>query len=264
MAKLAEQKGWMLARNNGSHHVYTKFTKHILRMPLPWRLWVAALFMTNMGSLVLLPRMEAWVVLGSLCLGALLQNVIFARFGFVRLLGLGHVHWFAMLTWLPFRLDSVSDESWLHCWVLAVIILCGMSLVIGLIDVLRYLRGEREPTIVLKEESAWQPVAADGPLRGPPLNRSVGGSRTFMSISIHCVHTLRMAGERARSNANHRSPPLGREQGGACGGGDAEDGIIQESLTDPFYLHCGPPLTLRLIRLRGTPARRSTPRGRRR
>jgi predicted RNA binding protein YcfA (HicA-like mRNA interferase family) len=24
MAKLAEQKGWMLARINGSHHVYTK------------------------------------------------------------------------------------------------------------------------------------------------------------------------------------------------------------------------------------------------
>jgi predicted RNA binding protein YcfA (HicA-like mRNA interferase family) len=24
MARLAEQKGWMLARTNGSHHVYTK------------------------------------------------------------------------------------------------------------------------------------------------------------------------------------------------------------------------------------------------
>jgi hypothetical protein len=31
---------------------------------------------------------------------------------------------------------------------------CGLSLVIDTIDVLRYLRGERGPTIVLRRESA--------------------------------------------------------------------------------------------------------------
>ncbi|MDA1315928.1 MAG: hypothetical protein O2968_21605 [Acidobacteria bacterium] len=59
-----------------------------------------------------------------------------------------------MLTWLLLRLDSISDEPWLHRWVLAVTIVCGVSLVIDTIDVVRYLRGEREPTIVLREESA--------------------------------------------------------------------------------------------------------------
>ncbi len=139
-----------------------QFTKHILRMPLPWRLWVAALLMTNMGALVFLPRVEAWVVLGGLCLGALLQNAIFARLGFVRLLGLGHFHWFAMLAWLLLRLGSISGEPSLHRWVIAVSVFCGLSLVIDTIDVLRYLRGEREPTVVLRKESAKQPVAADG------------------------------------------------------------------------------------------------------
>ena len=131
-----------------------RFPKHILQMPVPWRLYVAALFMTNMGAVIFLPRVEAWIVLGGLFLGALLQNVIFARLGFVRLLGLGHFHWFAMLAWLFLRLDSISGEPFFHHWVVAVIAFCGLSLAIDTVDVVRYLRGEREPTVVLNEEIA--------------------------------------------------------------------------------------------------------------
>ncbi len=130
------------------------FVKHILRMPLPWKLWVAALFLTNMGGVFFLPGKEAWVVLGGLFLGALQQNVIFDRLGFVRLLGLGHFHWFAMLTWLLLRLDSIPGETYLHHWVVSVIITCGLSLVIDTVDVVRYLLGERGATIVLEDGSA--------------------------------------------------------------------------------------------------------------
>ena len=59
-----------------------------------------------------------------------------------------------MLAWLLWRLDSISGEPWLHRWVFAVTFFCGVSLVIDTIDVLRYLRGERAPTIALGEESA--------------------------------------------------------------------------------------------------------------
>lgn len=128
-----------------------RFVKHILAMPFCWQLWVAALFATNMGAVVFLPRLEAWIVLGGLCLGALFQNLIFARLGFVRLLGLGHVHWFVMLGWLLSRLDLISGEPWFYRWVVAVTLFCGISLVIDTIDVLRYLRGERAPTMVLRE-----------------------------------------------------------------------------------------------------------------
>ena len=131
-----------------------RFPRHILQMPVPWRVWVAALFMTNMGAVIFLPRLEAWIVLGGLFLGALLQNVIFARLGFVRLLGLGHIHWFPMLAWLLVRLDSISGEPFFHHWVVAVGVFCGVSLVIDTFDVVRFLRGEREPTIVLAEEIA--------------------------------------------------------------------------------------------------------------
>ena len=130
-----------------------QFTRHVLRMPLPWRLWVGVLFMTNMGAVVFLPNLEAWIVLGGLGLGAILQTAIFARLGFVRLLGLGHVQWFPMLGWLLLRLGSMSDESYLQSWVIAVCVVCGLSLIIDTVEVFRYLRGKREPTIVIKKQT---------------------------------------------------------------------------------------------------------------
>ena len=127
-----------------------RFTRHILEMPIHWQLWVALLFLTNMAAVFFLPRVEASVVLAGLFVGALLQVGIFARFGFVRLLGLGHFHWLVMIAWLVSRLGSIRGEGLFHSWVVAVIVVCGLSLVIDTVDVVRYLRGEQKPTIVLE------------------------------------------------------------------------------------------------------------------
>jgi hypothetical protein len=124
------------------------FVRHVMAMPMPWPAWVALLLLTNMGAVAFLPRPEAWVVLGGLGVGAMLQMAIFARLGFVRLLGLGHVHWFVMVPWLWSRLDAVAEPT-VSRWMLAVIGLCGVSLAIDTVDVIRYLRGARAPTILL-------------------------------------------------------------------------------------------------------------------
>ena len=130
------------------------FLKHIRNMPPPWQIWVAFLFMTNMGAVFFLPRAEARVVLGGLLLAVFQMNIIFTRLGFVRLLGLGHFHWIAMLAWLVLRLNSISGEPILYRWVVTVIFCCGLSLVIDTVDVVRYLLGEREPTVVIREDIA--------------------------------------------------------------------------------------------------------------
>ena len=129
--------------------VMVRFTRHILGMPVYWQLWIALLFLTNMAAVFFLPRVEALVVLAALFVGAMLQMGLFARFGFVRLLGLGHFHWLVMIAWLVTRLDSIRGEGLFYSWVVAVVVVCGLSLVIDIVDVARYLRGERGPTIVL-------------------------------------------------------------------------------------------------------------------
>jgi hypothetical protein len=134
-------------------HIMSGFMRHVLAMPMPWPGWVALLFLVNMGAVAFLPRAEAWVVLGGLCLGALLQMAIFARRGFVRLLGLGHAHWVAMVAWLWSRLGLAAEPA-LSSWMIAVMVLCGVSLVVDAVDVLRYARGERAPTVVLDPSPA--------------------------------------------------------------------------------------------------------------
>ncbi len=77
--------------------------------------------------------------------GALLQIAIFAAKGFVRLLGIGHIAWVPMVAWLWTRLDVAPASSLFRYWLLANIVLVGLSLLIDAIDVTRYQRGEREP-----------------------------------------------------------------------------------------------------------------------
>lgn len=126
------------------------FTRHIFSMPMAWRVWIAVLFLTNMSAVFFLPRLEASVVLAGLMFGAILQMVLFARFGFVRLLGAGHFHWLPMVVWLGSRLDSIRADAVYHPWVVAVMVVCGLSLAVDIVDVARYIAGERQPTIALE------------------------------------------------------------------------------------------------------------------
>lgn len=123
------------------------FLKHLITMPIAVRVWVAVLMLVNMGALFFLPRVEAWVVLGALMLGGVLQALIFSRKGFVRLLGLGHLHWLPMLVWMYSRIETIRLDPALYGWILLLTMVNGISLIVDIADVVRYLRGEKEPTV---------------------------------------------------------------------------------------------------------------------
>ena len=80
-------------------------------------------------------------------IGAILQTVIFSAKGFVRLLGIGHIAWLPMVPWLWDRLDTAPPGSFFKYWLLATIVVVSLSLIIDAADVIRYLRGERDPQL---------------------------------------------------------------------------------------------------------------------
>jgi hypothetical protein len=124
----------------------TGFMRAMLGMPGHWVAWVGLLLLANMiAPLFLLHTIEARVVLGAILMGGVIQMAIFARLGFVRLLGLGHAPWLVLVPWLWMRLDQAEPGTFLSGWLVAVIVLDGASLVIDGVDVARYLRGERTP-----------------------------------------------------------------------------------------------------------------------
>jgi hypothetical protein len=134
------------------NHVVLKnfvgFSKCLLRMPFPWPIWIMALMAANMiGPLFFLDHLEGQVVLAVFVVSAGLMMILYAARGFTRILGAGHVFWLGLLPWLWSRLDSAQPGEWLSHWIIAVIVVNGLSLVIDVVDVVRYVRGDRQPTV---------------------------------------------------------------------------------------------------------------------
>ena len=89
-----------------------RFTRGILKMPLPWQLWLLLLVTLNfIAPLFFIDRVEAQVVIGVFLVGGILMMVLTALVGFTRLLGLGHVLWFPLLYFLWTRLDPLPPDG---------------------------------------------------------------------------------------------------------------------------------------------------------
>ena len=124
------------------------FLRTMMTLRKPWVGWIMLLMMVNMViPLFYLGTLEGKVVLGGFVLGALFQGGIFSAKGFVRLLGIGHLPWVPMVIWLWTRLDVAPASSLFRHWLLATIVLVSISLLIDAVDVIRYLRGERDPYV---------------------------------------------------------------------------------------------------------------------
>jgi hypothetical protein len=121
------------------------FLKNIFKMPMAWWPWMAGLPLINLSSIFFLPRTEAWVVLGTGLLAATIMTVLHAKLGYVRLLGIGHFVWIPMLIWLGFRLDNILEGTLFRGWILTLMVMDTVSLLLDIIDLIRYLRGDRSP-----------------------------------------------------------------------------------------------------------------------
>lgn len=128
------------------------FLRTMLRLPAGWLLWIAALMTVNgLAPLFFLPSVEALATLTALALGAGIQTALFARLGFVRLLGAGHVPWLILVPWIWGRMDALPTSEPAYAWMAALVALNAISVVIDVADVTRYVAGERTPTVTLED-----------------------------------------------------------------------------------------------------------------
>jgi hypothetical protein len=128
----------------------TRFMKAIFSMEAPWPLWVALLVALNMiAPLFFIETPEAKAVLISTLAGAGLMKLLFYKYGFVRLLGVGHIFWVPVVIWLGSRFTELSLESPFEIWLLSVMVFNSLSLILDAIDVVRYINGDRKPTVTI-------------------------------------------------------------------------------------------------------------------
>ena len=125
-----------------------RFNKGVLKMPIYVQLWLMLLVALNMiVPLFFLARLEAILVLAAAMAGMIAQTVVTAYSGFTRLLGLGHIFWFPLLYFIWIRLDMIPADDFFGIWIRVLMTLNALSLVIDVIDVIRYATGDREETV---------------------------------------------------------------------------------------------------------------------
>jgi hypothetical protein len=120
----------------------------VAKLGMPWNLWVVVMAAANMMPVLFLGALEAQVILGVFAVSALSMMTLFHKLGFVRLLGMAHVLWLFLVPWLLWRVGDLPSGG-LATVVWAVIVINGTSLIFDIADVIRYVRGEREPTVAV-------------------------------------------------------------------------------------------------------------------
>lgn len=127
---------------------FIKFNKGVLRTSWPVKAWLMLLVAANgVAPLFFLDRVEAQAVLVSMMIGAMLMSLLTARFGFSRILGVGHILWIPLLGWLAFRLEQIPADDSFGLWIRGVMLLNAVSLVIDTADVVRYAAGDRKEMV---------------------------------------------------------------------------------------------------------------------
>ncbi len=137
-------------------NAFIRFNRGLLGMPLPWQGWLFLLVSANfVAPLFFLGHVEARVVIAALLCSMALMAGLTARWGFSRVLGLGHiVAWVPLLWFLSARLSDVPAVDAFGFWIRAVIALNATSLVIDVVDVVRFAAGDRAETVPSLGESS--------------------------------------------------------------------------------------------------------------
>ncbi len=137
---------------NDSISIPATLNDAILMEPAWLQLWVLLLVLANLGSLLFVfskeegswsVRKEPIAILFGFVLAAAIMEWIFANYGYVRLLGLGHLlAWTPVYIYLLLQRERHGMTSWFGKYIHFYLLIAGISLCIDAIDVVRYLLGD--------------------------------------------------------------------------------------------------------------------------
>ena len=119
----------------------------VLRSKPQVLVWMMLLILANgIAPLLFLARLEAQVVFATFLLSIALMTWLTARYGFTRIVGLGHVLWVPMVIFLLVRANALEMDLY-GIWVGTVVVLNVISLMIDVRDVMQYVRGDRDEVV---------------------------------------------------------------------------------------------------------------------
>ncbi len=107
-------------------------------------LWGGLLNIPQMvGGLIFISTIEGQLILATLILTLVVAGQIHKRSRFSRLVGICHLPWLVLLPWLVYRLLSFEHSVVLKGWAYYVAATILVSLIFDILDLYRYVRGEK-------------------------------------------------------------------------------------------------------------------------
>lgn len=122
------------------------FFRELLEQPAWIPIWVGALMIINMGSIAFWDETLARWILGVFMASAMLMMGLYSRFGFEKILGVGHFLWIPLLPVVVVAIPSAEAgfQTFLMIWAGATTV----SLVFDVRDVRQHFRGGGSPRSV--------------------------------------------------------------------------------------------------------------------
>ena len=113
-----------------------RFFSELFQQSLWVSLWVFWLMVINVASLLFWSEPLAKIIFLTFMLSAMLMMGLYSKFGFEKILGLGHVLWIPLLAYLSMELPSLPGDFKNYLIVLSLSI--TVSLAFDIVDVWSY------------------------------------------------------------------------------------------------------------------------------
>ena len=113
-----------------------RFFSELFQQPLWVTVWVFWLMVINVASLLYWSEPLAKSIFVTFMLSAMLMMGLYSKFGFEKILGLGHILWVPLLVYLLMELSATSHDFKNYLIVLSISI--TVSLAFDIVDVWSY------------------------------------------------------------------------------------------------------------------------------
>lgn len=121
-------------------------------MQTKWIVWIIVLSVINIiGGFYFTDTPEGKMAILFMFLSFAFMSILYARFGFTKILGLSHILWLYLVPHCLILYLSLKPSHF-KGWLFMVFFLNGISLIIDIINVAKYLNGDRSSLIENKNE----------------------------------------------------------------------------------------------------------------
>jgi hypothetical protein len=113
-----------------------KFFIELMQQPVWIPIWLLFLMIANVSSLMFWSEPIAKVIFFTFMFSALLMMALYSKFGFEKILGMGHILWIPLLVYV--LIEIPATEGAFKSYLVILLISLTISLVFDIIDVWRY------------------------------------------------------------------------------------------------------------------------------